>query len=633
MEIPESPRLMINMLTRGCFLFFLVFMASCAPLQPQPSPLPSPTIDWERHARALSRAGKHTQAAMKYQQGAETITGAQRQRYLLYAAQELLKAGDTQAATRLLAKIRPDQLPPQDQIPHALLAAQLALDSGEPGEALSILERIHPNQLPKPQRIHYHKIRAASFAILGNLKNSLQERLTLSQLLRTAQEIEENNQAILEALLLLSPDELEQIQTIPHRDMPGWVALARIISRYSSLSPELERALYRWRLAYPDHPAKYRRFLEHFLAQRQRSFQPPQQIAVLLPQSGPFQNAAEAIKTGIATAQNLPSNSYFPALSYYDSESADPVSLYQQASQEGAELILGPLQKSNVEQLGQITKLNPPVLSLNRIENLYRSGLYQFSLSPEEEARQVANSAWLHNHQRALILVPDTAFGQRIGEYFASYWQTLGGTVLEIQYFDNTVSDFSKPIERLLNIDESRQRFRSLKRVIGNAVMETRIRRDADFLFLVANPKQGRLIRPQLLFYRAEYLPVYATSSIYGGHRNPRWDKDLEGVRFCDIPWLLGGEYQNAPSLQAFEAEQGRFPGPYLRLVALGIDAYHLPFTLLVNGQRYPGTTGALTLRDDGHIARQLTCAEFKNGVPVIYGMAPDIVIDVPEEE
>ncbi len=631
MTAPAFPHWNGAFFLRGSFFILALLTAGCEPLPPLPTQ--SSSVDWVRQAQALSRAGKHGQAAMTYQQGAGTTAGAQRQRYLFYAARELFRAGDTQAASKLLMNVHPAQLPPQDQIPYTLLAARLALDSGEPGKALSILDRLNPNQLSKPQQIRYHQIRAASFTVLGDLQNSLRERLRLSELLKTAQAIEENNQAILEALLLLSPSELEQIRTIPHRDMPGWVELAGILSRYSSLSPELERVLYRWRLAYPDHPAKYRRFLEHFLAQRQRSFHPPRRIAVLLPESGPFQNAAEAIKTGIGIAQNQPGNSYFPALSYYDTDVVDPISLYHQATQEGAELILGPLQKPNVEQLGQITKLNPPVLALNQVDHLYRQGLYQFSLSPEEEARQVANSAWLHNHQRALILAPDTAFGQRIGEYFANYWQNLGGTVLEIQYFDNTASDFSKPIERLLNIDESRQRFRRLKRVIGNAVMESRIRRDADFLFLIASPKQGRLIRPQLLFYRAEYLPVYATSLIYSGHRNPRWDKDLEGVRFCDIPWLLDGEFQNAPSLQAFEAEQGKFPGPYLRLVALGIDAYHLPFTLLVNGQRYPGTTGALTLADNGHIGRQLTCAEFKDGVPVIYGMAPDIVTDAPEEK
>lgn len=609
-------------------LLVLLLLISCAPIRP-PSVAASPE-QWARQARQLAASGQTLQAAARYRHAARLAAGSQRHHYLLRAAQALYQGGKTEDAYRLLAGVDANQLPASDQIDLALLHSRLALDRGDPDTGLTTLARLDPEQLTDFQRTHYHQLRAAAFSLTGDLVASIRERLQLEPLLRQPQALDDNHQAILEALQLLTPEQIDQLAGGASEDLAGWLELAAILKQHSVLSPELERELYRWRLRYPSHPAERGHFLQRHLAQRQPALTAPHQIAVMLPESGPYQSAGQAIKTGLLTARQLPYSAYQPLLEFFDSESDGIWELYQQAAQAGAELIIGPLQKNKLEQLAQGGHLNPPVLALNSVDALQKEGLYQFALSPEGEVEQVANSAWTHNLQRALVLVPDNDFGNRIAVYFANYWQALGGTVLETQYYDPDATHYAEALEPLLNVDESRQRFQRLQRVIGPAKFETRIRRDADFLLLLASPEQGRVIRPQLLFYKADYLPVYATSMIYSGHVNPRWDQDLEGVRFCDIPWLLNGEFTNAPTLETFVAEHGKLPGPLLRLVALGIDAYHLPNTLLTNGQRYGGTTGVLTLRGHGRIGRQLTCAEFKNGAPVIYGLAPEVAMDVP---
>merc|ERR1712000_3169 len=68
---------------------------------------------------------------------------------------------------------------------------------------------------------------------------------------------------------------------------------------------------------------------------------------------------------------------------------------------------------------------------------------------------------------------------------------------------------------------------------------EPRRREDADWVFLVALPQQGRMIKPALAFNFANDLPVYATSHVFSGVVNSLKDRDLNGVRFCDVPWLL----------------------------------------------------------------------------------------------
>ena len=100
-----------------------------------------------------------------------------------------------------------------------------------------------------------------------------------------------------------------------------------------------------------------------------------------------------------------------------------------------------------------------------------------------------------------------------------------------------------------------------------------RRRHDADVIFLAGHPRASRLLNPQLRFYRASRIPVYATPSIYSGRPNPSQDLDLNGIRFCDIPWLYNDVYQGELSLESLQDSWRQFPSIYLRLIALGIDA------------------------------------------------------------
>jgi len=609
---------------RGIIVICCTFLSACAPI---PQAVKHPVPAWSHQARALYQSGKYRQAAQAYQKAAQLASPENRPIYLLRSADAWISAGDMETARQILDHIEPPQLPPAERAFHHLLRARVALEAGEPQITLEHLRQLQPKQIPIPLRKRYLELKARALTLQGELLASIQQRVQLGKLLKTPPAVEDNNQAILEALLLIPVSDLDSLQAPSNSDLAGWIALARILRSHPYRSDALDRALALWQNSYPTHPASRGKFLENTLSSRLRTYQPPQRMALLLPATGPYQTASEAIRLGIEAIQNLPDNTFQSQLIEYDTSSLDPVSLYHQASGQGAEFILGPLQKPALEQLAPLEQFNPPLLALNRIEGLSRSGLYQMALPPEDAVEQTAASAWMHGYQNVLMLVPNSPLGDRIEQHFHEYWDTLGGKILEIQYYDPSSTDFSAPLQKLLNIDESRRRFQRLRKVVWEIQFEPRIRRDADFVFLQAGPRQGRLIRPQLMFYKAGYLPVYATRDIYEGHPNPQWDKDLEGIRFCDIPWLLNGEYQSAPSVTQFETEFGKHSGSYLRLAALGMDAYRIPFTLLGTGnQRLAGVTGILQVEMDGRIQPQMTCAEFQQGVPVIYGLAPDII-------
>ena len=83
-------------------------------------------------------------------------------------------------------------------------------------------------------------------------------------------------------------------------------------------------------------------------------------------------------------------------------------------------------------------------------------------------------------------------------------------------------TDFGTPVKTLLNVDESEQRLKSLERITRTDIsFEARRRQDAEFVFMAGFARQARQLRPQLKFYNAGDLPVYATSHVYisGTHR------------------------------------------------------------------------------------------------------------------
>ncbi len=615
----------LSLRTLGKIAVICSSLMACAP----PSQVITPEVsNWAHQARVSYQSGQYRQAAEAYQRAAKVSDDTLRPTYLLRSADAWIMGGETETAARILKGIDPRPLPPPERAFFHLLQARIALDTGHPEVAWNHLQRLQPDQIPAPLRKRYLELKAQTHTLQGNLTASIHERVQLGTLLQNPQEVEDNNRAILEALMLLPDSVLENFPAPLSRDLAGWIELARILRTHSYRSEDLELSLNSWQNRYPYHPANRGRFLETVLPARQPAFRPPQRMALFLPSSGPYHSAAEAIRLGIEAVRHLPSIPYRPQLNSYDSMATDAISLYRQASKQGAEFILGPLQKSTLEQLSQLDQFNPPILAFNQIDELAKPGLFQLALAPEEAMEQSLASAWLHGHHKMLALLPDSSLGKRIEQPLHEYWQTLGGQILEIQYFDPSAADFSKPIRKLLNIDESQRRFQRLRKVVWEIQFEPRIRKDADFLFLQANPRQGRLIRPQILFHRAEYLPVYATRDIYAGHPNQQWDKDLEGIRFCDIPWLLDGDYESAPSVGNFETDNGIHSGSYLRLAALGMDAYHLPFTLLTgDNESYSGTTGILRIAGDGQIKRQMTCAQFQHGVPVIYGLAPEITV------
>ena len=252
--------------------------------------------------------------------------------------------------------------------------------------------------------------------------------------------------------------------------------------------------------------------------------------------------------------------------------------------------------------------------------------LFQFSLDPEEEARQAAHRIIADGRTRGLALLPNNEWGQRLYRSFESELRALGGNVVGVKYYDTSARDFTDPIARLLLIDESRTRANALASTLGQRFeFEPRRRSDAQFIFLGAFPAQGRSLRPALRFYLGDDLPVYATSDIF--ETDAQGNSDIDGVIFPDMPWVISPDAVSTDlrtALTRYWPARARGRG---RLYAFGFDAYRI-IPLLKAGRfgkqnAIPGMTGVLSVDEHGKIKRELDWARVSDGKPVPLGTLP----------
>lgn len=537
----------------------------------------------------------------------------------LQSIDALILAGDGTSAKQGADAINPAELSSEQRAQLSLLYAQILLSFGEAEQAIDSLAQIQPQQLSLDNQIKYFQSQAFAFSLTGSLLDSAKSRIALQPLIKSPDELEKNQAAILEALRLLPDTSLQTSQTDV---LAGWMSLAYLL-KYLNL-PDFDLKIAQWRSAFPAHPADLS-FLNHAQDGPVNMPLQPKAIALLLPGSGAFAQAGKAIRAGFMAAYNHADNTAKPGIRFYDSEQSTPQALYNQAVAEGAQLIIGPLAKEQIQSLADTATFNIPVLALNHIPGLQKNRLYQFSLSPLDDTAQITDRAWTDGHRKVLMMMPENAAGKRIAGYLTEDWQAQGGTILETQTYNPKETDFSAPIQKLLNLDESEQRYNKIRALIPAVKYSPRRRQDADAIILGGYSYEARSINPQLRFYQAGDLPVYAMPSVYTGQVNVSLDADLNKITFCDIPWLFSKVYQGELGMNALQETWKQFPSAYFRLIAMGIDAYNLAGRLdSLETDAYPGATGNLSLTADQRIQRKLTCAKFTDGQPETSGFAPE---------
>ncbi len=593
---------------------------------------PDPQLLIEQAVEAVEN-GDYQTAAGAYLQLARQSDGEEKQAHLLAAARLFLRGNFAEGGRHTLALIDDTQLTAEQNAGKVLLQARLSLLLQRPDEAIERLQQLPLTALSGAQLADAYRLFAEASLRQGDELAAARYYVLLQQQLPETASVErrENEQLIWQLLSRVSDQALLASASDAEDDFRGWVQLALIARQAKSEVIDIDGRLAAWQQQYPLHAAGGA-ILEGLRERSRQIHQRPRQIAFLLPEDGPLAKIAGVLRDGILFAY-YQSEDYRPQLRFYDTgDSVETMTTaYQQAQAEGAEMVIGPLRKDFVDVLAErYPQLPVPTLSLNYLSGDGRQvsersdGFYQFGLAPEDEVQQVAERAWLDGHNQSLAMIPEGPWGDRLLAAFEARWDALGGRLLKVARYQPRANDFSRQLRALLNLDASRQRQRSLAALLGERLaFEPRRRRDADFIFLVASPRSARLIRPQLRFHYAGDLAIYATSLVYSGQPQPQQDRDMNGIIFCDIPWVLAADDRYRAEREAITRLWPDEFRRYFRFYALGMDTFSLLGQLGVlrayPHESYQGRTGAVFLLANGRLFRQLPWARFVNGRPRLY--------------
>jgi outer membrane PBP1 activator LpoA protein len=260
-------------------------------------------------------------------------------------------------------------------------------------------------------------------------------------------------------------------------------------------------------------------------------------------------------------------------------------------------LVVGPLTRNEVTGvLGQST-LPVPVLALNHSDNesLPSGTASEFALMPEDEGAQAADHLADGGIHTAYVVISGDDFAKRAATAFKAEFAAKGGQIAGMSQIASGNVNFGDAISALN---------------VGSAASDAGI-------FISMRPEQARLLLPQLRVARIS-LPVIATSHIYGGSDNPTADRDLEGVEFCDAPWLFDAQ-TGLPSYQDVAAQLPAARAGTAQLFAFGMDAWNLvPYIDWLRshpGSYLPGASGQLAADTFGRVNRVLTWLKFQDGV------------------
>jgi outer membrane PBP1 activator LpoA protein len=557
-------------------------------------------------------------------------TETEQQNYRVKAAHLFIEAGEIQQAKQQL-DILQEQFNNRQvldgtdanttQAAILLLSAEIAITEQNLLLANKLIAEIKP--ITREQQIDFYTLKANIDYLSGDYMLAVNRRVQLDTYIVDEKDKNRNYQKTWAALSNLSSRQLKN----QHSDNPvikGWLDLARVMRSGQHNISQLENDLLDWGTRNPLHPVS-NSFLTELINDYQIDVSDKKHIAVILPMQGNLSQVTANITNGLLSAYYNDSNSPIkPAINFYDSSNEELTfnQLYQQAVDDGATHIIGPLDKAVINQLAQQGELDIPVLTLNYSENAfsYTENLFQFGLSPNDEVRQVAELAIKQNKKHAAVFYPDSEWGKRLNKAFTEHYEFLGGTILTASDYATNSNDYKRPIRTLLNLDQSAIRHRKVENTISARTQSELYRRqDIDMIFMAATHHSARGIMPAFKFNHAGDLTVYSTSHVYTGKINRELDRDLNSLIFCDLPWIL---QNTSPLVKTFKQNWPQQEN-FTRLFALGVDAYHLIYNLDYLQDKdyafYAGQTGNIQLDDFNRITRKLLWAQFKNGKPVYF--------------
>lgn len=321
-------------------------------------------------------------------------------------------------------------------------------------------------------------------------------------------------------------------------------------------------------------------------ASRMEATTKPGPIVLVLPlASTTFGRAAEAVRAGFLAAAAA-AKEKVDVISHGDGE---VLAAFDKAKAAGARVIVGPLVRDDMKALAAAAADLPPILALNQMDegaSLPRN-VYVLTLTIDSEARQLARRARDEGATTVAVIASDTPRQQRFASAFNAEWILAGGGAPVMYRFDPTPE---------------------VLRLMRRELAKTPV----DAALLAVDAADAARAKPYV-----GSITSY-TSSEVNERQPPDTLRDLDNVRFIDIPWLVDTDASAFADLKRPD-----YPNPALeRLYALGMDAFRIAQDFadgLPTKLELDGATGHLSLDETRQFVREGRLMQFRAGriVPV----------------
>jgi outer membrane PBP1 activator LpoA protein len=578
-------------------------------------------------AERLLRQGNHAEAARMYEQLAANNTPPDRDEFALAATRAWLDANRADDAQRTLA-LSSSALPAPMQFERDLLQVEVAAARGQYQAAWQLVSALtEPARAQDASRLYYLRQQVALRA--GQPGEAVQAGIARERVAGNDDNARTRARRDLLVDLRGAVERGVRIDPATSRDPleRGWLELARIAADVGRSPLSANVWVDRWRQRYPGHPASTIVGVEILdpasrpgvIGDRGAPITGP--VALLLPLSDPvYGTFAGLVRDGFRSYVSRSADAGLADVREYDTGAMPVESAIQRALAEGATFIVGPLLRDQVQIAAEHRPVHVPMLLLNTLPDGGGPGpgAWQYALSPEDEARQIARQIAGSGGRGVVVLTPGGDWGQRVAAAFSAELSQSGGRVVHEGIYSS--NNIEATITRALGIDAGRMRRERIQNVIGSRVTFNGYEQPApeiDAIFAAGNePLALRQIRPYLRQYNANDIPTYMTNDGIDEQRTA--NRDLSGMRVLEMPWHLDTVGAAYDVRQATEASWSSRSGQRnSRFFAFGYDAAMLASALRRGLPDWPlqGVTGRLSLTPDGRIERQLNWARVRDGL------------------
>lgn len=498
--------------------------------------------------------------------------------------------GDTNRALDMINQMRKNAITPLQGNQADIIEAQIKARQGNYQGAFNLLSSVNSISLPKTTANYFYLLK-------GNVADNLGKHLTAAQSYMSAAEnlsSDSKNEAYKRCLNSLNKTSTKELysafKSTDDQIEKGFYEYALIQKSKNDMTRN--RLMSRFEKKYAGHPVlsivdknsvSVNNNTENVASTNVlEKTQSGDTIAVFLPLSGKY---AEIIgnptKLGILNAYK--DRGIDVNLKFYDSESGPIEDLYKMSLKDNAKAIIGPIIKSEVDQL---LKLNPqiPVIALNEGSINSVKNVYYLTLAPENDAFNAVNEIAKDNLSNPMIIAPNNEKGKRLSLAFNEFWHDRTNINTSVCYFTDV---------------------NSLQDTLKTCFASTNGIFDAAYIYGTAN--EASVIREYVKQVTNNVPMFYIGAKSNNGISNNSAISGVNGMKMGDQPWLL----KESTIKQQIIDVLPKANGDTLRCFAIGYDSLNLALNLgnLVSDktEMIRGLSGDIHIDNSGELQRDLT--------------------------